>query len=68
MADSFRLTTEEVVALRGNQPKINAAQETIDRLERIGVDVSEQRERLQLAKKITDGLLAEFSPTGRPRQ
>jgi hypothetical protein len=65
MADPFRLTPEEVVALRGNVPKINAAEETIQRLERIGVPVDEQKERLALAKQITQGMLAEFSPSGK---
>lgn len=65
MADPFRLTPEQVVALRGNVPKINAARETAERLERIGVDVSEQKERLDLAAKINQGMLNEFSPTGR---
>lgn len=65
MADPFRLTPEEVVALRGNVPKINAAEETIARLERIGVPMDEQRERLTLAKQITNGMLAEFSPSGK---
>lgn len=68
MADPFRLTPEQVVALRGNQPKINGAQETADRLARIGVNVDEQLERLRLARQITDGMIAEFAPTGRPRQ
>lgn len=67
MADAFRLTPEQVVALRGNQPKINAARDTINRLKRIGIPVDEQEERLNLAEQITRGMLAEFSPTGRPQ-
>lgn len=68
MADPFKLTPEQVVALRGNVPKINAARETAERLRRIGVNVDEQLERLELAHQITQGMLNEFSPTGRPSQ
>jgi len=68
MADPFRLTPEQVVALRGNIPAINQARETAERLQRIGVNVDEQIERLNLAQQITQGMLAEFSPTGRPPQ
>lgn len=68
MPDPFRLTPEQVVALRGNVPKINAARETAERLRRIGVNVDEQIERLDLAQQITNGMLSEFSPTGRPQQ
>lgn len=68
MADPFRLTPEEVVALRGNVPKINQARETIERLKRIGVDVEEHEQRLDLAQQITNGMLNEFSPTGRRPQ
>jgi hypothetical protein len=68
MAETFRLTPEQVVALRGNIPKINAARDTALRLERIGVPVDEEKERLDLAEKVTRGMLTEFSPTGRPQQ
>lgn len=64
MADPFRLTPDEVVALRGNIPKLNQARETIARMEKIGLPVDEQRERLELAQRITQGMLAEFSPSG----
>jgi hypothetical protein len=65
MADPFRLTPEQVVTLRGNMPKINAAKDTAQRLKRIGIDVTEQEERLALAEQVTRGMLNEFSPTGR---
>lgn len=67
MADPFRLTPEQVVTLRGNLPKINAAKDTASRLKRIGIDTSEQDERLALAEQVTRGMLTEFSPTGRPQ-
>lgn len=66
--EQFKLTAEEVAALRGMTPQIQAAKDTIDRLERIGVPVDELRERYETARKIRDGLLSEFSPTGVPRQ
>jgi hypothetical protein len=68
MADPFKLTPEEVVALRGNIPKLNQAQETIERLKRIGIDVTEQEERLAIARRVNQGMLTEFSPTGRRQQ
>lgn len=66
MAEQFKLTPEEVRTLRDVQPHINVARDTIERLEKIGVDVTEQRARLEQAVQIRDGLLREFSPTGVP--
>lgn len=66
MPDAYRLSPEQIANLREAQPHINAARANIERLKRIGLDVSQQEAELESAVNLRDGLLREFSPTGRP--
>lgn len=65
--EPFRLTPDEQKALRGMDRSIAVLRETIDRMERIGLPVAEQRERLEAAIKTRDGMLREFGNPIVPR-
>lgn len=67
-AQGFKLSAEQVTSLRSVQDHLNAAKDTIDRLKRIGIDVSAHEDALNEAIQTRDGLLREFAPTGVPRQ
>lgn len=60
MIDQFRLTPDEQKKLRDMDRKIATIKATIDGMERVGLDVSEQRQRLEQAETIRSGLLREF--------
>jgi hypothetical protein len=60
MADVHRLTADEQVELRGMASEIAAIERTIAALESIGLPVQDQRQRLETAKTMRDGLLRHF--------
>lgn len=60
MPDVHKLTNDEQVTLRGMASEIAAVERTIAALEAIGVPVDEQRQRLETAKTLRDGLLRTF--------
>jgi hypothetical protein len=60
MIDQFRLTPDEQKSLRDMDRKLATIRSTIDSMERIGLDVAEQKERLAQAERIRSGLLQEF--------
>lgn len=67
-AQAFKLSPERVTSLRATQDHLNAARDTIERLERIGIDMTAHRAAYDEAVATRDGLLREFAPTGVPRQ
>lgn len=60
MADAHKLTIEGQRALREMVPEMQTVARTIDALEAIGIDVSEQKDRLEKANTIRAGLLQHF--------
>lgn len=63
MANDYKLSVEHQQTLRAMQPDLAAAERVLDGLEASGIDVSEQRDRLNKAKLARDGMLRAF---GRP--
>lgn len=60
---TFQLTPDEIKALRDAQPALRNLQVLIDKLEKIGVDMSAERAELERRRVISQGMLREF---GRP--
>lgn len=61
MPDQFKLTNDEQRALQQMNPDLAAARDTIAKLEAMGIDVTEQKDRLERASTIRTGFLREFS-------
>lgn len=60
MPDVHKLTNEEQATLRGMTAELAAIERTVASLESIGVDMSDQRARLESAKNLRSGLLQQF--------
>lgn len=67
MEDTFRLTVEEQQRLRAQDRPIQTVRETLDKMARIGLPVDEQKERLERAIQVRDGLIREFGNPVMPR-
>lgn len=60
MADVFQLSAEHQQQLSAMTPELNAARQTIEKMKRAGLDVSDLEARLQAAIQTRDGFLREF--------
>lgn len=65
--ETFRLEPEEQKNLRNMDAAISSLQATIAKMERIGLPVQEQKERLETAIKTRDGMIREFGNPVVPR-
>lgn len=64
---TFQLTPDEIKALRDAQPAIKNLEDLINRLERVGLDMTAEKAELQRRKVISQGMLREFGRPGNPR-
>lgn len=67
VADAHKLTVEGQRTLRDMVPEMQTVGRTIEALEAMGIDVSEQKERLERANAIRSGLLQHFGQPIIPR-
>lgn len=67
MPDVFKLTAEEQAAFRAQQPELAAVAQQIAKLKAMGLDVSEQEQRLDAAQKVRAGFLEHFGSPTSPR-
>lgn len=65
---TFQLTPDEIKALRDAQPALRNLQVLIDKLEKIGIDMSAERAELERRRVISQGMLREFGRPANPQR